>query len=122
MRIAFGSNPPAPLLGPERSDEEGRRFGLVDVILVWIEGANGSGAFLNGIDVPATLPPAGTGDPMLLLEFRELDAPAGELPLQQTVRFDAITVAVVPVPTSAWLFGSALGLLGVARRKLAAAR
>jgi len=31
-----------------------------------------------------------------------------------------ITGTVVPVPAAAWLFGSALGLLGVARRKLAA--
>jgi hypothetical protein len=30
------------------------------------------------------------------------------------------TVPVVPVPAAVWLFGSALGLLGVARRKLAA--
>jgi hypothetical protein len=30
------------------------------------------------------------------------------------------TLQVVPVPAAAWLFGSALGLLGVARRKLAA--
>lgn len=29
-------------------------------------------------------------------------------------------VAVIPVPAAVWLFGSALGLLGVARRKLAA--
>jgi hypothetical protein len=27
---------------------------------------------------------------------------------------------VIPVPAAVWLFGSALGLLGVARRKLAA--
>lgn len=32
-------------------------------------------------------------------------------------RFD---VAVVPVPAAVWLFGSALGLLGIARRRLAA--
>jgi hypothetical protein len=31
-----------------------------------------------------------------------------------------ITGTVVPVPAAAWLFGSALGLLGVARRKLVA--
>jgi hypothetical protein len=29
-------------------------------------------------------------------------------------------IAVIPVPAAVWLFGSALGLLGVARRKLAA--
>jgi hypothetical protein len=37
-----------------------------------------------------------------------------------TVRTLEITGKVVPVPAAAWLFGSALGLLGVARRKLVA--
>jgi hypothetical protein len=36
------------------------------------------------------------------------------------VRKLEITGTVIPVPAAAWLFGSALGLLGVARRKLAA--
>lgn len=116
LMIYVGSNPPAPLLGPERSDGEGRRFGLVNVVLVWIEGADGSGAFLNGIDVPATLPPAGTGAPMLVLEFRELDAPAGAWPVQHTVRFDAIKVAVVPVPASGWLLATAIAVMMRRRR------
>lgn len=37
-----------------------------------------------------------------------------------TIRDLVITGHVVPVPAAAWLFGSALGLLAVARRKLAA--
>ena len=35
-------------------------------------------------------------------------------------RFDDASFSVVPVPAAVWLFGSALGLLGVARRKVIA--
>lgn len=35
-------------------------------------------------------------------------------------RFDDASFSVVPVPAAVWLFGSALGLLGVARRKVLA--
>lgn len=35
------------------------------------------------------------------------------------LRFATVIDNVIPVPAAAWLFGSALGLLGVARRKLA---
>jgi hypothetical protein len=35
-------------------------------------------------------------------------------------RFDDASFSVVPVPAAVWLFGSALGLMGVARRKVLA--
>lgn len=116
LRIVRTTNANAPLLGPEFSDGEGRRFGLIDVGLGWIEGTNGSGAFLNGIDVPATLPPAGTGDPTLSLLFRELNAAPGSTPLLHAVSFAAVQVAVVPVPASGWLLGTAIAVMARRRR------
>lgn len=34
-----------------------------------------------------------------------------------TAMVDSVTVSVVPIPPAAWLFGGALGLLGIARRR-----
>ena len=110
LKIARGTNANAPLLGLERSDGEGRRFGLIDVAFGWVEGTNGSGAFLDGVDSPATLPPAGTGDPTLSLVFRELNAAAGTTPVLHAVSFAAVQVAAVPVPASAWLLGTAIAV------------
>jgi hypothetical protein len=59
---------------------------------------------------------ANTGLLQIFRDGRRADATGGTDVLQQFT----LQAQVVPVPAAAWLFGSALGLLGVARRKLAA--
>jgi hypothetical protein len=83
---------------------------------------------LTGI---ASQNPAGTGGiPYLGSTFATFDATSGVLQLFRNGRNPAapngtdvlnrFTLQIVPVPAAVWLFGSALGLLGVARRKLVA--
>jgi hypothetical protein len=70
------------------------------------------------------------GLPYLGATYVTFDATSGVLELFRNGRNPAaptgtdvlnrFTLQVVPVPAAAWLFGSALGLLGVARRKLVA--
>jgi hypothetical protein len=43
----------------------------------------------------------------------------GTLTLSELTITGTVTEAVVPVPAAAWLFGSALGLLGWVRRRMA---
>lgn len=59
---------------------------------------------------------ANTGLLQLFRDGRSVANPGGTDALSNFT----LQAQVVPVPAAAWLFGSALGLLGVARRKLAA--
>lgn len=72
-------------------------------IITTNQGETRVGTGLNGSGCPRTLAYASGGITCGTLQVRKLDI-----------------TGVVPVPASVWLFGSALGLLGVARRKLAA--
>jgi hypothetical protein len=58
---------------------------------------------------------AGTAFARVVLITGDFAGPGGGAP-----RFDDASFSVVPVPAAVWLFGSALGLLGVARRKVLA--
>jgi hypothetical protein len=73
---------------------------------------DGSGTFYE--TATFALDGAGTGILQIFRDGRRADAASGTDVLQ------SFRLQVVPVPAAAWLFGSALGLLGVARRKLAA--
>jgi hypothetical protein len=71
-------------------------------------------AGVGGIAYAAATFDASTGLLQIFRDGRRADATGG------TDVLNRFTLQVVPVPAAAWLFGSALGLLGVARRKLAA--
>lgn len=61
--------------------------------------------------------PIGTGDWLNLESFQIEDNCSGT-GCYLYAHLDDITVNVVPIPAAAWLFGSALGLLGWMRRKV----
>ena len=52
------------------------------------------------------------------LDFSWTDATTFEA-IPVTYTYTGNNIQVIPVPAAAWLFGSALGLLGVARRRFA---
>jgi hypothetical protein len=73
-----------------------------------------SGWFSDGSLIPDTLP--GTYTALIVAqEFDENSFEAGVI----VASVDSLVVAAVPVPGAVWLFGSALGLLGWARRRTA---
>jgi hypothetical protein len=76
------------------------------------QATDGSGTFYQAATF--ALDGANTGILQIFRDGRRADAPSGTDVLQN------FRLQVVPVPAAVWLFGSALGLLGVARRKLAA--
>ncbi|MBL8202046.1 MAG: VPLPA-CTERM sorting domain-containing protein [Chromatiales bacterium] len=56
-----------------------------------------------------------------LTAFTANTTPGSELAwIEKKLTLDVTTTGVVPVPAAAWLLGSAFGLLGLARRRLAA--
>jgi hypothetical protein len=70
----------------------------------------------GGITYLAATFDANTGLLQIFRDGRRADAVNGT----DTLTSFTLQTQVIPVPAAVWLFGSALGLLGVARRKLAA--
>jgi hypothetical protein len=113
---AWALNDTADLMAPGQ---------VAAVNIEWINGANANiGTIFGGTISGNTLAnvwqnltasgvaPGGTAFARIVLITGDFAGPGGGAP-----RFDDASFSVVPVPAAVWLFGSALGLLGIARRK-----
>ena len=103
---------------------------LAAINIEWIDAGNNSIGVAFGPTITALTPSnvwqnltvsgvavAGTAFARIVLITGDFAGPNG---FGGAPRFDDASFSVVPVPAAVWLFGSALGLLGVARRKVLA--
>ena len=120
-----------PIVDPIGLDHTGaaNQHARVDLLLPGAP-AFDTGAFVlanlyTGVDGPPVTPyspyvfditPYVGGGGVFALRFAEVD---NQLFLNQGVDDVSVIAEVVPVPAALWLFGSALGLLGVTRRRTA---
>ena len=82
-----------------------------------------SGSIRDGVRHPQNYLGGVTGSRFgfaTIADFRWIDGSIGSNHVNRPMyaMSDVITVAAVPVPGAVWLFGGALGLLGVARRRV----
>lgn len=98
--------------GFERDTANGNStFRLIRVNLIFIE--EGIDFFADNGAVPDPLPPTPT---RIRLIFEDISDPTN---IQQFMFAEPLVLQPVPVPAAAWLFASALGLLGWLRRRSA---
>lgn len=103
-------------LGYTKTDGQLTQFELTNVAIFWVDT---DGSAIDALALPATLPPEafcpGSIQPCgrIRLDFAEVGNPDN---IHAVFSAD-FSLTVVPAPAAAWLFGSALGLLGWLRRR-----